>query len=141
MAFVSVCGATSAAVAAGIAACAATPGSRWPPAGAIVRRTLPIATDASGWRSNVKRTPRKRAARTSWVERWPSESRRSPARCAPLPARSTPAPGTVGMGQTKEQVVAVLGQPERIADFGTRQIYFYKNLKVTFNNGKVAYLQ
>jgi hypothetical protein len=48
----------------------------------------------------------------------------------------------VELGQTKEQVVAALGQPERIANVGaTKQIYFFKNLKVTFVSGKVTDVQ
>jgi hypothetical protein len=41
------------------------------------------------------------------------------------------------MGQTPDQVVAILGQPLRKAKTATREIYFYKDLKITFVNGKV----
>jgi len=60
---------------------------------------------------------------------------------APIPAPAPPAdqpPQTIEIGQTVDQVVATLGQPQRIAKVGTKQIYFYKDLKVTFNDGKVS---
>jgi hypothetical protein len=45
---------------------------------------------------------------------------------------------TIQLGQTVEQVQAVLGQPDTIVDLGAKVIYVYKDLKVTFMNGKVA---
>jgi hypothetical protein len=47
----------------------------------------------------------------------------------------------VAEGQTIEQVVAALGQPLRKAKIGTKEIYTYKDLKVTFVNGKVKDIQ
>ncbi len=41
-------------------------------------------------------------------------------------------------GQTPEQVKAALGRPEKIVNFGTKQIFVYKDLKVTFLDGKVS---
>ena len=60
---------------------------------------------------------------------------------APIPAPPPPADQptqTIEIGQTVDQVVAALGQPQKIAKVGTKQIYFYKDLKVTFNDGKVS---
>jgi hypothetical protein len=39
---------------------------------------------------------------------------------------------------TIDQVVAVLGQPARIANLGSKKIYMYPSQKVTFVDGKVA---
>jgi|HubBroStandDraft_6_1064221.scaffolds.fasta_scaffold00114_12 hypothetical protein len=47
-------------------------------------------------------------------------------------------PASVQLGQTTDQVVAALGQPDKIVTLGTKQIYVYKDLKVTFVNGKVT---
>lgn len=55
----------------------------------------------------------------------------------PSAAASAPPP-TVSLGHTTEQVVAILGQPMRIAKVGTKDIYSYKDLKVTFLDGKVV---
>jgi hypothetical protein len=47
-------------------------------------------------------------------------------------------PPTIQLGQTPDQVQAVLGQPDKIVNLGAKLIYVYKDLKVTFMNGKVA---
>ena len=52
-----------------------------------------------------------------------------------------PAPPTVAEGQTTDQVIAILGQPAKKAKIGAKEIYYYKDLKVTFMNGKVKDVQ
>ncbi len=70
-----------------------------------------------------------------------------PAPAAPAPPAAEPSapapapPATVKLGQTVDQVVAILGQPEKSIDLGAKQIYVYKDLKVTFVNGKVSDVQ
>jgi hypothetical protein len=61
----------------------------------------------------------------------------------PPPPADEPAPGpkTISLGQTKDLVVANLGQPDKIAKIGSKEIYSYKDLKVTFVNGKVTDVQ
>src|ERR1700722_414218 len=56
------------------------------------------------------------------------------------PAEQAPAapPATGGVGQTVDEVVAILGQPDKIINLGPKQIYVYKDLKVTFVKGKVT---
>jgi hypothetical protein len=56
------------------------------------------------------------------------------------PAQADPPPGppTVSKGLTVDQVIAILGQPERVADLGSKKIYYYKDMKVTFLDGKVS---
>ena len=44
----------------------------------------------------------------------------------------------VSPGMTIDQVVAMLGQPNQIADLGSKKIYTYPSQKVTFINGKVT---
>jgi len=51
--------------------------------------------------------------------------------------RAAPAPAEVAEGPTVDRVIAALGQPQRTAKIGDKEIYFYKDLKVTFVNGKV----
>jgi hypothetical protein len=56
----------------------------------------------------------------------------------PPPPADTPPP-SIAIGQTKDQVVAGFGQPVRTAKLaGTKEIYFYKDMKVTFTAGKVS---
>ena len=50
-------------------------------------------------------------------------------------------PQTIQLGQTTDEVVAALGQPEKIVNLGPKQIYVYKDLKVTFLKGKVSDVQ
>lgn len=62
----------------------------------------------------------------------------------PPPPPDAPAapPKELKMGQTKDEVVANFGQPEKIVKLGTKEIYYYKDLgKVTFVNGKVTDVQ
>jgi hypothetical protein len=59
----------------------------------------------------------------------------------PPPADDVAATPTVSLGQTPEQVIAILGQPLRKAKAGPRDLYFYKDMKVTFLNGKVKDIQ
>lgn len=50
-------------------------------------------------------------------------------------------PQTIEKGQTTDQVQAALGKPEKIVNLGAKQIYVYKDLKVTFVMGKVVDVQ
>jgi hypothetical protein len=48
------------------------------------------------------------------------------------------APVSVNVGQTIDEVKASLGTPTRIANLGTKVIYYYNGMKVTFKAGKVS---
>jgi hypothetical protein len=50
-------------------------------------------------------------------------------------------PQTIQLGQTTDEVQAVMGKPEKIVNLGPKQIYVYKDLKITFMNGKVSDVQ
>ena len=69
----------------------------------------------------------------------------APAEAPPPPIEAPPPPPaepvSVSEGQTIDQVVAALGQPVKKAKVGTKDIYYYKDLKVTFVNGKVTDVQ
>lgn len=49
-----------------------------------------------------------------------------------------PEPASIQMGMTIDQVEAALGPPEKKVTLGAKIIYVYKDLKVTFTNGKVS---
>jgi len=53
----------------------------------------------------------------------------------------TEQPKTVELGQTTEEVQKVLGAPQKILNAGTKVIYIYADLKVTFQDGKVVDFQ
>jgi hypothetical protein len=50
-------------------------------------------------------------------------------------------PQSIEKGMTTEQVEAAMGKPEKIVNLGPKKIYVYKDLKVTFLNGKVFDVQ
>ena len=50
-------------------------------------------------------------------------------------------PKTIQLGMTTDQVQAALGKPEKIVNLGPKQLYVYKDLKVTFVDGKVSDVQ
>jgi hypothetical protein len=50
-------------------------------------------------------------------------------------------PQTVQLGMSTDQVQGVLGRPDKIFNVGAKQIYVYKDVKVTFLNGKVSDVQ
>jgi hypothetical protein len=57
---------------------------------------------------------------------------------APPPPPADAPPPTIAVGQTKDQVTAAFGQPVKAAKIGAREIFYYKDMKVTFLNGKVS---
>ncbi|MGA8439347.1 MAG: hypothetical protein WB762_11850 [Candidatus Sulfotelmatobacter sp.] len=57
-------------------------------------------------------------------------------------AQQPPAePTSIEKGMTPDQVEAAMGQPDKKVNLGSKQIYVYKDLKVTFLNGKVSDVQ
>jgi hypothetical protein len=50
-------------------------------------------------------------------------------------------PQTIQLRQSTDQVLAALGKPEKIVSLGPKQIYVYKDLKVTFLDDKVSDVQ
>ncbi len=73
----------------------------------------------------------------------------APAAVAPAPIPPPPPPpdepaappATISLGQTTDEVIANFGQPQKKAKVGNKEIYYYKDLKVTFVNGKVSDVQ
>lgn len=59
------------------------------------------------------------------------------------PQQEAPAqpPATIQMGQSMDEVQSALGAPTKIVNLGPKQIYVYKDLKVTFIRGKVVDVQ
>ena len=60
---------------------------------------------------------------------------------AQQPAAPPAEPAQIDKGQTPDQVKAALGNPDKIINLGTKMIYVYKDIKVTFLNGKVSDVQ
>lgn len=60
---------------------------------------------------------------------------------APPPPPTDAPTQTIAMGQTTDQVVGILGQPTKMIKLGAKQIYVYKDMKITFKDGKVSDVQ
>jgi len=65
----------------------------------------------------------------------------NPARGSSPAAAPSSAPVTVSQGQTVDEVTAALGPPKRVIDLGTKKIYVYQDMKITFKAGKVSDVQ
>jgi len=50
-------------------------------------------------------------------------------------------PVSIDKGMTPDQVEAAMGKPEKKVTLGVKQIYYYKDMKVIFMNGKVSDVQ
>jgi len=119
--------------------------------------TVAPAEDAKGDAKDAKQAPAQggqqqaSAAATAPASAPSAPAAATTAEAAPAPIEPPPppppddaaaaAPPTVALGQTPEEVVAALGQPVKKAKVGTKEIYFYKDLKVSFLNGKVKDIQ
>jgi hypothetical protein len=50
-------------------------------------------------------------------------------------------PASIEKGMSTDQVEAAMGKPEKKVTLGTKQIYYYKDMKVIFLSGKVSDVQ
>jgi hypothetical protein len=51
------------------------------------------------------------------------------------------APPTLSLGLSIDQVRTIQGEPQKVVDLGPKQIYVYKDLKITFTDGRVSDIQ
>jgi hypothetical protein len=63
------------------------------------------------------------------------------AQAQPAQPQQQAEPQTIEKDMTTDQVQSALGKPDKIVKLGTKQIYYYKDMKVTFLNGKVSDVQ
>jgi hypothetical protein len=59
----------------------------------------------------------------------------------PPPDAAPVAPKSISLGQTKDQVAAIFGVPQKVAKLGPKEIDYYPDMKVIFVNGKVTDIQ
>jgi hypothetical protein len=71
----------------------------------------------------------------------PAQAPPPPPPIAPPPPPADQPPPTIAIGQTRDTVVANFGQPTRIVKLATKEIDYYKDMKVTYVNGKVSDVQ
>jgi hypothetical protein len=70
----------------------------------------------------------------------PTQAEAAPPPIAPPPPPPAD-PKEIKLGQTPDQVVGNFGQPDKIIKLAAKQIYVYKDMKVTFVAGKVTDVQ
>jgi hypothetical protein len=89
------------------------------------------------------------AARKQRVQRYYSQDQPAPVlEAAPAPASmptiaappppSDAPPPVIALGQSEVQVTSAFGQPMKIAKLGAKEIFYYKDMKVTFTDGSVS---
>jgi len=60
----------------------------------------------------------------------------------PPPDQPPPQPPTVAVGMTKDQVIAIMGQPKKVGNISAvKQIYLYPDFKITLTSGKVTNIE
>ena len=77
-------------------------------------------------------------ARREAAQPAPAEKPLAPIPPPPPPPPDEPPTKTISLGQTKDEVLATFGQPQRIFNLGAKQIFYYSDMKVTLLNGKVS---
>jgi hypothetical protein len=50
-------------------------------------------------------------------------------------------PVTISLGQSMADVESINGRPDKVIDLGAKKIYVYKDLKITFTDGRVSDVQ
>jgi hypothetical protein len=59
----------------------------------------------------------------------------------PIPGNQPKQPAVIRSGMTPDQVIAILGQPSQALYTGNKVVYQFKDLKVTFIDGKVSQVE
>ena len=54
---------------------------------------------------------------------------------------AAPTAPTLSLDMTVDDVKAIQGEPQKIVDLGSKKIYVYKDLKITFTDGRVSDIQ
>ena len=110
--------------------------------------TVAPAEDAKADAKSDQQPPAQSAQKQPAAPAAPAAAPQPPAEAAPAPLEAPPPPPadpapapTVSLGQSTDEVVAIMGQPLKKAQIGTKTIYTYKDLKITFVNGKVKDVQ
>jgi hypothetical protein len=106
---------------------AAPPSAQAPPATALVAENAP-PPDPGG-----------QAELTQQAVGGPAAADAAPVAAAPaaVPAATV----SIAPGQSPDQVKAALGEPTRVVNLGAKTMFFYKDMKITFNNGKVTNIE
>lgn len=109
------------------------------PSGDDLMRTIAEVVTAEPTESGAQSAP---APASATPPAQTAEASLAPIAPPPPPPDAPPAaPKTVALGQTKDQVIAILGQPQKVANLGAKQIAYYPDMKVILIEGKVTDVQ
>jgi len=96
----------------------------------VINQTLEIQADDSGQQQQQQGGQDTQAQNAQPQQQAPQQ-----------PAAPPQPPPTIQLGQSPDEVTGALGQPEKIVNLGAKQIYYYKDMKITFVKGKVSDVQ
>lgn len=111
-------------------------------AGSIVAEVVQVQPDdaAAAAGDSGKKQPASNPAPAATAAAAPAPM--APIAPPPPPADTPPpAPKTIALKQTKDEVVANFGPPTKVVVLGTKEIDYYPDMKVTFVKGKVTDVQ
>ena len=116
---------------------AAPPSAQAPPAEAQYASAAP--PPETNVAADIQQADQQGAQAETEVSAEAAQDNGAPGGAAPATAA---APASVDLGQTIDQVQAALGAPARVANLGTKVIYYYSGgMKVVFKDGKVSDVQ
>jgi hypothetical protein len=118
---------------------AAPPSATTPPvASAITAAAPPPDTNASAEIAEQTKTADQAEQEVASAAPVPSGPSDQTEVAAAAPITRIAPPATIALGQTIDQVTGSFGQPLSVRDLGTKKVYVYKDMKVTFKAGKVT---
>jgi hypothetical protein len=108
----------------------------------MIGQLLAVSTDDQGGQQSADQGGQQQGA-DQGAQQPAADQGGQPAAAPQQPAQDQPAPepASIDKGMTPDQVTSALGKPDKIVNLGSKQIYVYKDLKVTFLNGKVSDVQ
>jgi hypothetical protein len=102
----------------------------------VIHQVLAVQTDADNNSNNNNNNQQQAQGGDQQQQGQDQQQQQAPAQAAPAPA-----PANIVLGMSLNDVTGALGQPEKMVNLGKKQIYVYKDLKITFVDGKVTDVQ
>lgn len=109
-----------------------------PPADDFMKTISEVVTVDGG--NNAAAAPQQNPSNSGQADTGQSALKPIPPPSPPVDSPPT-VPKKISLGQTRDQVVAAFGQPQKIVDLGSKEIDYYPDMKVTFVNNKVTDVQ
>ena len=109
-----------------------------------IGQLLAVSSDDQGGEQGADQGGQQQGADQGGQQQGADQGGQQPAAAPQQPAAQEQAPAepaSIDKGMTPDQVQAALGKPDKIVNLGAKQIYVYKDLKVTFLSGKVSDVQ